>query len=136
MDIKKGDRLEYNDVVCEVLWVNRPQGKAPTEVLLGEVIEYVDDDDELTGEFEYGERYRVTKAEALAGGMAVEADADDEAPTDPPMWYESAEPSDDAIESLEGMTADEAIELGEAGLIKLKGIGKATAAKVLEAAGA
>lgn len=130
MDVKKGDRLEYNGVECEVLWTHKPQGKAPTVVLLAEIVELVDDDGEFTGKYGYGERYRVTKADLEIGGEGAEAVVAE--------GHWAGELSDDAIGSLidAGIGRAEAVELGEAGLVKLKGIGKATAAKVLEAAGA
>lgn len=128
MDIKKGDRLEYLGVECEVLWTHKPQGKAPTTVLLAEVVDTLDDDDEPTGRFTYGERYRVTKAELAGEGCEVDESVE------PPHWLEFLGVSEEVANLLE--TIDDAIELGEAGLIKLKGVGKATAAKILEAAGA
>lgn len=138
MDIKKGDRLEYDGVLCEVLWTHKPQGKAPTEVLLAEVVDTLDDDDEPTGRFTYGERYRVTADDLAAElrGEAPEADEADEPVAAEGHW--AGDLSAAAIGSLVdgGIGRAEALELGEAGLVKLTGIGKATATKILEAAGA
>lgn len=134
MDIKSGDRVTYDGVECEVLWAQRIV-PGPKTVLLAELVEELDDDEEPTGRMvAKGDRHKVLTTE-LDGRPPTEAELDDESTVDPPTWYEPLGLSDEVAAALEGWTADEVLELGEAGLVKLRGIGKVMAAKILEAAG-
>lgn len=132
-DVNVGDRVMYDGEVCEVLRVDRP-ASAPVKVLVAELI-----DPDGDGR-PYGARAWATQAELepvvlenqdgepIAGDVEVPTEAGEVS------WGELA---DNIVELLDGhgVKPSDVPELGTKGLVKLKGIGKATAAKILEAVG-
>lgn len=128
-DVKAGGRVMYDDNVCEVLRVETP-ASSPVSALVAIVI------DTPAGP-RYGRRAWATKAEldAVPEGKVAKPATPAPAPaTAADEWGDSLPSNVVSLLEAESVTKAGALELGEAGLKAIKGIGKATAAKILAAA--